>query len=72
MRHGSDQPFKVTIGRKGRPFGGIGGTCVVAEAPTIASGNAAAPARLTAPALKSVAPAALKKFLRGWMVRFLQ
>jgi hypothetical protein len=68
IRHGRDQPFKVTTGLKGRPVDGWGGTRVFALSMTIASGNDAAPARLTAAALTAMAPAPLKKSRREVIV----
>src|SRR5471032_1441298 len=64
MRQGKDQPFRVTTGLNGRPFGGGGGVLVSAVLMLTASGKEAAPTRLTAAALRATAPAFMKKFLR--------
>jgi len=48
MRHGSVQPFSVTTGLYGRPFGGASGGCVAALPCVGASGSDAAPTRVTA------------------------
>jgi hypothetical protein len=63
MRHGSDQPFKVTTPLNGRPVEGMIGACVWALFMMGASGSDAAPTRLTRPA-PTIAAAPVKKFRR--------
>src|SRR4051812_34552336 len=67
MRHGSDQPFRVTTGLYGRPIGGRGGGCVAAPFMLTASGKEAAPTRLTSPAPTANTPVFLKKSRRDTM-----